>query len=290
MKTLRILNLGAGVQSTTVLLMACKGILPKFDAAIFADTQWEPKEVYEHLAWLAGVSGAAGIPVLQVTAGNLREDSLAFLYDHKSQGRRAAMLPFFIKNPDGSRGKANRQCTSDYKVEIIEQTIRRQILGVKPGHRVPEGVQVIQAMGISSDEVRRARGRGDYWRQTQYPLCRIGDETLPAPMSRHDCLAWLGKYYPGRVVPRSACIGCPFHDDNEWLAIKAKPEQWADAVDFDHKAREADDRRIGETNALLGRRYLHDSLVPLDEVILKPRAVVDQVGFWREECLGMCGV
>ena len=40
--TLRILSLGAGVQSSVVLLMSIKGILPRLDAAIFADTQWEP--------------------------------------------------------------------------------------------------------------------------------------------------------------------------------------------------------------------------------------------------------
>ena len=47
--TLRLLSLGAGVQSTTLLLMSLCGELPKLDAAIFADTGWEPARVYEHL-------------------------------------------------------------------------------------------------------------------------------------------------------------------------------------------------------------------------------------------------
>lgn len=48
---LRILSLGAGVQSTTLALMAAHGeIGPMPDCAIFADTGWEPKAVYEHLA------------------------------------------------------------------------------------------------------------------------------------------------------------------------------------------------------------------------------------------------
>ena len=38
---LRILSLGAGVQSSAVLLMSCDGVLPKLDCAIFADTGWE---------------------------------------------------------------------------------------------------------------------------------------------------------------------------------------------------------------------------------------------------------
>ena len=40
---LDVLSLGAGVQSTTVLLMSCLGELPKLDAAVFADTQWGRK-------------------------------------------------------------------------------------------------------------------------------------------------------------------------------------------------------------------------------------------------------
>jgi 3'-phosphoadenosine 5'-phosphosulfate sulfotransferase (PAPS reductase)/FAD synthetase len=40
----RVISLGAGVQSTTVLLLAHRGELPggPVDYAIFADTGWEP--------------------------------------------------------------------------------------------------------------------------------------------------------------------------------------------------------------------------------------------------------
>ena len=48
---LTIISLGAGVQSTTMALMAAHGeITPMPDCAIFADTGWEPKAVYDHLA------------------------------------------------------------------------------------------------------------------------------------------------------------------------------------------------------------------------------------------------
>jgi len=50
---LRVLSLGAGVQSTTLALMAAHGeVGPMPDCAIFADTGWEPQAVYDHLAWL----------------------------------------------------------------------------------------------------------------------------------------------------------------------------------------------------------------------------------------------
>lgn len=45
-----IISLGAGVQSSTMALMAAHGeITPMPDAAIFADTQAEPASVYKWL-------------------------------------------------------------------------------------------------------------------------------------------------------------------------------------------------------------------------------------------------
>ncbi len=44
---LRVLRLGAGVQSTTLALMTAHGVVgPMPDCAIFADTGWEPASVY----------------------------------------------------------------------------------------------------------------------------------------------------------------------------------------------------------------------------------------------------
>lgn len=62
-EAISVLSLGAGVQSTTLLLMACHG---EFDEqpveAIFADTGWEPAAVYRHLDWLASVcEGMCGV-------------------------------------------------------------------------------------------------------------------------------------------------------------------------------------------------------------------------------------
>ena len=72
---MRILSLGAGVQSSTLLLMAVHGEL-ELDRAIFADTQWEPAAVYSWLETLVPLAERAGIPVVIVTAGNLRDDAV----------------------------------------------------------------------------------------------------------------------------------------------------------------------------------------------------------------------
>ena len=68
---MRIVSLGAGVQSSVMALMAERGeITPKPDCAVFADTQSEPDEVYTHLEWL---STQLSYPIYQTSAGDLRK-------------------------------------------------------------------------------------------------------------------------------------------------------------------------------------------------------------------------
>lgn len=89
---LRVLSLGAGVQSTTLALMAAHGeIGPMPDCAIFADTHWEPKAVYAHLNWLMSPN-VLPFPVHVVSAGNIREQLIA-----AGQGNRWASIPAFAK-------------------------------------------------------------------------------------------------------------------------------------------------------------------------------------------------
>ncbi|MGC7363375.1 phosphoadenosine phosphosulfate reductase family protein, partial [Mycobacteroides abscessus] len=74
--TIRVLSLGAGVQSTVLALMACDGTLPGLDAAVFADTGWEPPAVYEQVDRLAAELARVDIPLYRVSSGNLRADTL----------------------------------------------------------------------------------------------------------------------------------------------------------------------------------------------------------------------
>jgi 3'-phosphoadenosine 5'-phosphosulfate sulfotransferase (PAPS reductase)/FAD synthetase len=119
--TLRVLSLGAGVQSTTLALLAVEGVLLKPDAAIFSDTKWEPRAVYEHLERLTKVLAEASIPVHVVSHGNLREDAL----DPDVPGIK---IPAFISSPNTKEargGLLNRTCTSRYKLDPINREIRR---------------------------------------------------------------------------------------------------------------------------------------------------------------------
>lgn len=129
---LRLLSLGAGVQSTTVLLLACERKIPPFDYALFADTGWEPRAVYEQLATVTRIAEAAGIEVRTVSAGNIRRDAL-------NKTGRFVTMPLHVRNPDGTKGMARRQCTGEYKIKPLKGAAR-ELLGYPHPRRVPDGV------------------------------------------------------------------------------------------------------------------------------------------------------
>lgn len=274
---MRILNLGAGVQSTTILLMSCLGDLPRIDHAIFANTGWERKLTYEHLSWLIEYAKDFGIPIHIVSNGNLRDDQkFATIRGKVADGQRYAALPLFVAGKK-SRGMIRRQCTGEYKIKPIKKKIR-ELLGLKPGQRAGKDVLVEQWFGISADEVSRMRDSRDAWIRFNYPLVFNTDP----PMTRQDCLQWLSKHdFP--EPPRSACIGCPFHSDYEWRLLKNDSNgEWIDAVEFDSMIRHRDNMK--------GEAYLHYSLKPLSEIDLRTAEDRGQGNLWINECEGMCGV
>jgi hypothetical protein len=105
---LRFLSLGAGLQSSAIVLLAARGEIAPFDLAVFADTGWEPAAVYRQLDRLTAVAATAGMPVVRVATGNIRADAL-------DPQHRFASMPLFTLGPNGERGMARRQCTSEYK-------------------------------------------------------------------------------------------------------------------------------------------------------------------------------
>jgi len=283
----RVLNLGAGVQSTTILLMSCRGELPRLDCAIFADTGWEPASVYEHLEWLIEESMRHGIPVHKIGRGNIKRDALK----SQSRGRtdngeaagekRWASMPFRVMNPDGSKGMIRRQCTKEYKIEPIVRFIRSHILGLKKGERAPKGHLVDQWYGISQDEVGRSKRSDTKWIQFVYPLLSWPIEMLDKPWHRWMCEEWLKKNYPARAVGKSACVGCPFHSNSEWRQIKDKNlDEFNDAVNFD--------RAMRNPVGMRGEVFVHQSGVPLNVVDLRSDPEKGQGLLWADECDGVC--
>jgi hypothetical protein len=260
--TFRFLSLGAGVQSSALLLLAARGRIRGFDAAIFADTGWEPLAVYRHLHRLTRIADPAGIPVVRVSRGHIRSDAL-------DPAHRFASMPLFTLGPGGERGMARRQCTSEYKIRPIKAEVRRR-LGYPHPRRVPAWVVAEMAIGISVDEVMRARDSDVRYMRNTFPL-DLG-------WRREDCVRFLTAHGLPDTL-KSSCVGCPFHDDGFWADLKAnRPDEWADAVAFDHAIRHGSAKANADGHPLRGTYYLHSSRVPLDQAVLRPRAHRDVAG------------
>lgn len=248
---LRVLSLGAGVQSTTLALMAAHGeIGPMPDLCIFADTDAEPAAVYEQVRWLSS-GNVLPFPVRTVSAGSLKgELDAACAGDARADGR----PPFFVRSPKGKLGQIQRQCTQDYKILPLSREHRR-LLGFKPRQRIP-AASVEVWIGISIDEVVRAGAAADAWACNRYPL-------LELRMSRRDCEQWLTKKgYP--VPSKSACTFCPYRSNAEWRLLRDNdPEAFAEAVRVDEAI-----RGMHKHGRIRGELFVHRTGKPLAEVDL----------------------
>lgn len=277
MTKLTVISLGAGVQSTTMALMAAHGeITPMPDCAIFADTGAEPAHVYEHLERLITL---LPFQVHKVSAGNIADDLKRGFTTLGPQGRFAG-APFFIK-----RMKANgasyelsmgrRQCTRHYKVDELKKK-QRELLGYAKGERIPAG-SIEVWIGISLDEAMRSRPARDAWQINRHPL-------LELRMTRENCLNWLtahGYPHPGK----SACTFCPFRDDKSWREMKLNdPASFQQACEVDELVRQG-----GHMRKWRNELYVHRSLKPLAEIDFS-NPFASQMDLFNNECEGMCGV
>lgn len=284
-RPLCILSLGAGVQSTALYLMFLRGEMPvKLDAAIFADTQEEPKAVYEHLEWLKSLNGP---PILIGTAGKLGD---ALIRGRNSTGGRFASIPAFTTADAGKTvGITRRQCSKEYKTEVIGKVLRQEVLGLKPGQHVPRGVLVHQNIGISLDEAGRAMRM-----ERNVPPPKYIKRCFPlidALITRSQCKTYLADKVP-HETPRSACTFCPYHDDYEWHRLKREDRMgWARAVEIDTALRTAGAVANRQMDQVM---FLHRSCKPLDLVQLDPKPpqsrMVQLPMNFAGECEGMCGL
>ena len=268
---LTVISLGGGVQSSVLSLMAAEGLIkPMPDFAVFADTGWEPEGVYRHIEWLAK---QLPFPIRRIGKHSIREDILA---GTNSTGQSFTSIPAFVRSFNGRTGIVRRQCTREYKLSPIEEELR-DLIGLGFGERVPTGMFVELWIGISVDEVIRMKPSRQKWIDNRWPL-------IEQRLSRSDCLDWFSERFPGRILPRSACIGCPYHTDAEWAHMKHHdPRSWSDAVYVDNAL-----RSTTRAERFDGEMYLHNSMTPLSKVNLLP--VSQELTMFGDECEGLCGV
>lgn len=275
MTDLRVRSLGAGVQSTTLYLLADRGEFPnKPDVAIFADTQREPPWVYENLERL---EQQGTIPIDRVSAGDLGE---AVETGANSTGGRFASVPFWVAGEDGREAPGRRQCTREYKIDVVKRRIR-ELLGLAKGERAKGRFHVEEWVGISADEAHRAKPSRYEWITTRWPL-------LERFMRREDCKAYLrGVGYP--VPGKSACVFCPYRKTIDYARWREHhPALFEEACRVDDLIRSS-----GTMRGMPRPQYVSRLLVPLRDIPsvaeLEQRDDA-QLDLFGNECEGMCGV
>jgi hypothetical protein len=268
MTPLRVLSLGAGVQSSTLALMIAAGEVPMIDAAIFADTGAEPQGVYD---WLTFLETKLPFPVHRV----MHKDGLLNNIKRSIEGGRFAGAPFYTETAGQREGVLRRQCTREFKVGPITQKLR-ELLGLQKGERAGKRVRVVQYIGISWDEAIRMKPSREAWIKYEWPL-------IDRQMTRAHCLRWMAEHaYP--LPSKSSCTFCPYHNDGLWRDMKLNDQKsWDQAVGVDRMIRAG---VRGTTQKL----YLHRSMQPLEDVDFRNAEDFGQVDMFGNECEGMCGV
>jgi hypothetical protein len=120
-----------------------------------------------------------------------------------------------------------------------------------------------QAIGISTDELARAKDSDVKYLRNVFPLIDLG-------WDRARCVEYLSERGFANTV-KSSCLGCPFHGNAGWRWIRDHdPDGWAEAVAFDKAIRHGYPHATGQGQPLRGQYFLHRSCRPLDEVDLEP--------------------
>lgn len=204
-KMKNIISLGAGIQSTALVIMSVKGIIES-DYAIFADTGAEKLETYQYLSSVL-------LPYTQ--ANNYKIVILG--YDSEYNTKKLPLDDWYRKK-ERIPYRINRSCTDNWK----KQPIRRYLKKYEP-----EGANII--IGFSYDEIHRMRDSDKEKYPNLYPL-------IDMKITR----SGLEKYFEEWNLPtpvKSGCYMCPFNKKTDWIQLRQNyPNLMRKAIDMENIA------------------------------------------------------
>lgn len=215
MTSLRTVSYGGGVQSTALLVLAAQSRID-YRIFLFANVG-DDSEHPDTLRYVRDVAmpyaAEHGIDIHELHRIK-RDGATETLYGRLTKpGSRSIGIPVRM-NGNGAPGK--RACTADFKIKVIAKWQRE--------HGATKEVPAVCALGISVDEVHRARSSSGIATQVlTYPLLDLG-------LRRQDCMNVIAD--AGLPVPRrSACFFCPFHKLDQWRDMKRdEPELFERSV------------------------------------------------------------
>lgn len=241
---MKILSCGAGMQSTALALMSCANKLivenradgfnfthtektPIYDAVIFCDLSLEPSWVMNQVYFIQQACEWAGIP-FYILKSNLYDD-----YMNNFGVKRVTSIPFWSVDEEGKKGKMMRNCTLDYKITLIQNFVRWELLGYKKGARTkPEDIKAHEMhLGFSKEEEGRCSENPHKMFINKFPLCEMN-------IVRADNYAYIKDVW-GLETKASACCFCPFHTNYFFEFLKRNNrEEYKKTVEFDQRLEE----------------------------------------------------
>jgi hypothetical protein len=249
-----VLSYGGGRQTVAICVLVAQGKLPRPERIVCADTGREAQSTWDYLdAQVAPLLSTVGLTV-EIASHDL---ATVDLYS----GNGDLLIPAYTKD-----GKLPTFCSTEWKRRPVRRWLRTNGYGpAKP---------VSLWLGISVDEVGRAKPSPTSWITHRYPLL------MDVALNKRECVA-LVKAAGLPEPPRSSCWMCPHRADAEWLALSPVDRVKANALDAEIRSRDI-------TNGN-GGIWLHKSRKPLAELsdaeLTKPTEVLPLFGEpGQEEC------
>ena len=149
---------------------------------------------------------------------------------------------------DGHKSKMPRNCTIDYKVELISKYVRWELLGYKKGQRLREEDKKAHEMhmGFSAEESRRCKESPNPMFVNKFPLVEMG-------LTRADNFAYIKDVW-GLETKASACSFCPFHKNYFFKFLREnEPEQYAHVVGVDELLRDKNPKPPMDSDLFISR-------------------------------------
>jgi len=231
-----IWSFGGGTQSVAIAVLVAQGKLPKPDRIVMADTGREATETWEYLE---NVIRPMGFDVEIVG----HEYATVDLFS----GNGDVLLPMYT--PDG--GRLSSYCSNEWKKRPIERWLR--------DHGYSSANPITNWLGISVDEIHRAKPNATGWIENHWPLL------LDVPLRRDECRALVAEYGLPQP-PRSSCWMCPHRGDEQWKRLRDHyPEDWDRAIDLEREVQAKKDPFVflHGSRKTLGDADLNDSQADL---------------------------
>lgn len=222
----RFISYGGGVQSSALIVLAVQGQIAPVDAALFCNTG-DDSEHPDTLVYVRTVMKSYcekhGLPLheLQRTVRGESETLYGRIMNHN---RESLVEPIPVRGYTGM--PMSRACTVDHKIKVLERWIRQNA----------RALPAESLIGISVDEIERAKTGQNKYEVRQYPLLELG-------LNRIDCARIISDAgLP--VPPKSSCYFCPFHSRLTWSELRRdRPDLFEKAAQLEDTLNKRRERR-----------------------------------------------